>query len=197
VLDGHRVGKIDPVGTMAARELDDRGTLKAKPMRSKPPCSYPPTHVELQRPITLQADEGQKAPCGRGRARQQAWVWLFIASPSKEWKSAPFLAKSCSLFRRNAKALVNRDNSGLWQGEQMVGDPAISDEDIAKTVAALEYAAAKRGLYLTVHALNRAREVLRWESAGDREKALSANRGIENETKETVLSLSPQLVDGH
>jgi hypothetical protein len=36
----------------------------------------------------------------------------------------------------------------------------------------LEYAAARRGLFLTVHALNKAKEVLNWELLGDRETAL-------------------------
>jgi hypothetical protein len=36
-------------------------------------------------------------------------------------------------------------------------------DDLGKTIAALEYVAAKRGLYLTLHALKRAREVLEWE----------------------------------
>ena len=49
--------------------------------------------------------------------------------------------------------------------------------DIDKAVAALEFAAGSRGLYLTVHALKRARDVLKWESAGDREKALKATKG--------------------
>jgi hypothetical protein len=57
-----------------------------------------------------------------------------------------------------------------------MSDEPIEDE-IGKAVAALEYAAAKRGLYLTVHALKRAREVIKWEVAGDREKALRAQKG--------------------
>jgi hypothetical protein len=40
-----------------------------------------------------------------------------------------------------------------------------------------EYAAARRGLYLTVHALAKVKEVLKWELAGDREKALVAGKG--------------------
>jgi hypothetical protein len=37
----------------------------------------------------------------------------------------------------------------------------------------LKYAAARRGFYLTVHALKKAEEVLKWESAGERDKALA------------------------
>jgi hypothetical protein len=51
------------------------------------------------------------------------------------------------------------------------------EDELAKMIAAVEYAAAKRGLYLTVHALNRGREVLKWELAGDRERALQAGKG--------------------
>jgi hypothetical protein len=50
--------------------------------------------------------------------------------------------------------------------------------DIDSAIAALEFAAANRGLYLTVHALKRARDVLKWEAAGDREKALKATKGV-------------------
>jgi len=54
----------------------------------------------------------------------------------------------------------------------------VSEEDeIAKALAALEYAAARRGLYLTVHALGKVKEVLKWELMGDREKALQAGKG--------------------
>jgi hypothetical protein len=49
----------------------------------------------------------------------------------------------------------------------------------------LEYAFARRRLYLSVHALNKVKEMLKWELAGDREKALQANKAepIENEAK--------------
>ena len=50
--------------------------------------------------------------------------------------------------------------------------------DIEKAIAALEFAAGNRGLPLTVHALKRARDVLKWESAGEREKALQATKGV-------------------
>jgi hypothetical protein len=53
--------------------------------------------------------------------------------------------------------------------------------DIDSAIGALEFAAANRGFYLTVHALKRARDVLKWESAGDREKALEATRGVGTE----------------
>ncbi len=46
------------------------------------------------------------------------------------------------------------------------------DDVFSKAIATLEYALARRGLYLTVHALNKVKEVLKWELAGDREKAL-------------------------
>jgi hypothetical protein len=48
----------------------------------------------------------------------------------------------------------------------------------------LEYAAAKRGLFLTVHALNKVIEVLKWELVGDRKKALEAIRGEPGENDE-------------
>jgi hypothetical protein len=51
------------------------------------------------------------------------------------------------------------------------------EADLQKDIAALEYAAARRGLYLTVHALNKVKEVLKWELAGDREKALEVQKG--------------------
>ncbi len=47
-------------------------------------------------------------------------------------------------------------------------------DDLAKTLAALQYEAARRGLLLTAHAFNRAAQVLKWELAGDREKALDS-----------------------
>jgi len=50
-------------------------------------------------------------------------------------------------------------------------------DEIAKNLSALEYQAAKRGMYLTVHAINRAKDVLKWESDGDREKALEVELG--------------------
>ena len=106
-----------------------------------------------------------------------------------------------SLFCRKKKIRFVSWNQPFTEvGSEVVTDNVISEEDLAKTIDALDYAAARRGLYLTVHALNRAREVLRWESAGDREKALSANRGVENESNEqdTVLSMSisPPLTTG-
>lgn len=53
----------------------------------------------------------------------------------------------------------------------------LTTDEIAKNLNALEYQAAKRGMYLTVHAIHRAREVLKWESDGDREKALEIEMG--------------------
>jgi hypothetical protein len=50
----------------------------------------------------------------------------------------------------------------------------MAETDIEKALAMLEYAAARRGLFLTVHALNKVKEVLKWELVGDREKALDA-----------------------
>ena len=51
------------------------------------------------------------------------------------------------------------------------------EDDLAHTIAEIEHAAARRGLNLTVHALQRAQDVLKWELAGDREKALKADQG--------------------
>jgi hypothetical protein len=48
----------------------------------------------------------------------------------------------------------------------------MAENDLQKALAMLEYAAARRGLFLTVHALNKAKEVLKWELLGDRESAL-------------------------
>ncbi len=64
-------------------------------------------------------------------------------------------------------------------------DVLMGEDDLQKSLAMIEYAAARRGLYLTVHALNKVKEVLKWELAGDREKALQANKGEpgENEAK--------------
>jgi hypothetical protein len=56
-------------------------------------------------------------------------------------------------------------------------EPGMALDEIAKALAALEYQAAKRGMYLTVHAIHRAKDVLKWESEGDREKALEAEKG--------------------
>ncbi len=47
-------------------------------------------------------------------------------------------------------------------------------DEIVKDLTMLEYQAARRGMYLTVHAIHRAKQVLTWESKGDREKALQA-----------------------
>jgi hypothetical protein len=47
-----------------------------------------------------------------------------------------------------------------------------------QAIAALEFAAGNRGLQLTVQALKRARDVLKCESAGEREKAVQATKGI-------------------
>ena len=46
-------------------------------------------------------------------------------------------------------------------------------------IEAIEYAAARRGLYLTVHALKRAQDVVKWELAGDRNRALEAQKGFD------------------
>ena len=51
----------------------------------------------------------------------------------------------------------------------------MAEGDLQK--ALLEYALARRGLYLIVHALNKVKEVLKWELAGDREKALEVQEG--------------------
>ncbi len=56
-------------------------------------------------------------------------------------------------------------------------DPGMALDELAKALTALEYQAAKRGMYLTVHAIHRARDVLKWEAEGDREKALEAQKG--------------------
>ncbi len=45
----------------------------------------------------------------------------------------------------------------------------MAEGDLQKAIALLEYALARRGLYLSVHALNKVKEVLKWELAGDRE----------------------------
>ena len=52
----------------------------------------------------------------------------------------------------------------------------MAENDFQKALAMLEYAAARRGLYLTVHALNKVKEVLKWELAGDRERALEVQK---------------------
>ncbi len=52
----------------------------------------------------------------------------------------------------------------------------MAEDDLQKALAMLEYAAARRGYYLTVHALNKVKEVLKWEMAGDRDKALEVQR---------------------
>jgi hypothetical protein len=64
----------------------------------------------------------------------------------------------------------------------------MAEGDLQKAIAMLEmleYAFARRRLYLSVHALNKVKEMLKWELAGDREKALQANKAepIENEAK--------------
>jgi len=51
------------------------------------------------------------------------------------------------------------------------------EDELAHTIGEIESTAARRGLSLTVHALKRAQDVLKWELAGDREKALQADRG--------------------
>ncbi len=53
----------------------------------------------------------------------------------------------------------------------------MAEDDLQKALAMLEYAAARRGLYLTVHALNKVKHVLKWELAGDRENALKVHKG--------------------
>ncbi len=58
--------------------------------------------------------------------------------------------------------------------------PATEDA-LQKAIAMLVYAAARRGLYLTVHALTKAEEVLKWELAGERDKALAKLKGGEPE----------------
>jgi hypothetical protein len=59
--------------------------------------------------------------------------------------------------------------------------------DLQRAIAMLEYALARRGL--AVHALNKVKEVRKWELAGDREKALEANKGEpgEKEAKNRTL----------
>jgi len=55
---------------------------------------------------------------------------------------------------------------------------------LQKAIAMLEYALARRGLYLSVHALNKVKEVLKWELAGNREKALEATQGEAGEKEQ-------------
>ncbi len=50
----------------------------------------------------------------------------------------------------------------------------MGEDDLQKSLAMIEYSAARRGLLLTVHALNKVKKVLKWELARDREKALAA-----------------------
>jgi hypothetical protein len=59
----------------------------------------------------------------------------------------------------------------------------VAEGDLQKAIAMLEYALARRGLYLSVHALNKVKEVLKWEMAGDREKALEATKGEPGENE--------------
>jgi hypothetical protein len=74
------------------------------------------------------------------------------------WRMSP---RHCAGWSRTVQKLVKVRNSKSaarfdgWNGYAM-----------------LEYAAARRGLFLTVHALNKAKEVLNWELLGDRETAL-------------------------
>jgi hypothetical protein len=44
-----------------------------------------------------------------------------------------------------------------------------------------EYGLARRGLYLTVHVLNKVKEVLKWELTKDRERAHEAAMGDPSE----------------
>jgi hypothetical protein len=55
--------------------------------------------------------------------------------------------------------------------------PAKAEDALEAAMAKLEDAAARRGLHLTLHALNQAKEVMKWELAGDREKAMEAGKG--------------------
>jgi hypothetical protein len=67
----------------------------------------------------------------------------------------------------------------------------MSEDEVVTSLAALEYAAARRGLYLTVHALNKVREVLKWELAGDREKALEVTKPTRPEPASRPAADSP------
>jgi hypothetical protein len=67
----------------------------------------------------------------------------------------------------------------------------MSEDEVVTSLTALEYAAARRGLYLTVHALNKVREVLKWELAGDREKALEATKPTRPEPASRTAGISP------
>ncbi len=51
--------------------------------------------------------------------------------------------------------------------------PEKAEDALSKAMAMLEYGAARRGLYLTVHALKKAEQVMKWELAGERDKALA------------------------
>jgi hypothetical protein len=53
---------------------------------------------------------------------------------------------------------------------------AKAEDALERVFAMLEHEAARRGLHLTLHALKEAQEVLKLELAGDREKALEANK---------------------
>jgi hypothetical protein len=50
--------------------------------------------------------------------------------------------------------------------------------EIDEAIAALEFAAADRGLYLTVLAMKRTRDMLKWESAEHRKKSLEAPKRV-------------------
>jgi hypothetical protein len=52
--------------------------------------------------------------------------------------------------------------------------PAQAEDALERAMAMREYAAARRGLYLTVHALKKAEEVLKWELAAERDKAVAS-----------------------
>jgi hypothetical protein len=68
----------------------------------------------------------------------------------------------------------------------------MAETDIEKALAMLEYAAARRGLYLTVHALNKVKEVLKWELVGDREKALEVTRDEASAEKSRLKKREPK-----
>jgi hypothetical protein len=60
-------------------------------------------------------------------------------------------------------------------------EEAKAEDVLQRAMSMLEYAAARRGVHLTVHALKKVEEVLKWELAGERDKALAEPKKLASE----------------
>jgi bifunctional non-homologous end joining protein LigD len=117
---------------------------------------------------TLEGEEAFAAACELG-----------IEGIVSKRLTAPYKSGPC-------KSWINVKSEVAGLSEDYRWHVLMAETDIEKALAMLEYAAARRGLFLTVHALNKAKEVLKWELLGDRAMAVRGGEPLTHSARSFV-----------